>query len=153
MIIPHNYKPTLRQIFDFGLEIVEKDKYTISKSKEYATKRYSKRYNKQIIIYVAIIMYNYSRIDVAEYLKISPSAVSSSLYKFKNSRTKEDLTDELYESLEFLYGKEMEKSLEAYSAKLLPIFANEMNFTTRSVGDLNKLEKWLINRLYEIENK
>ena len=146
-------KPTLEQIAAFGLELVEKDTFHTVKDKEYSQVRHAKRYNKQVVLYVAMIYYDYPRAEVASYFKISDNAVSQAIGKVRTSRMKQELADELFDSLNILYEAKKEVSLAAYTAKLLPIFANENDFNIRSTGDLNKLEKWLINRLYEVENK
>jgi hypothetical protein len=100
-----------------------------------------------------MIYYNYSREEIASMFKISVNAVSQGISLVRSTGYKQDLADELYRSLEVLYGEARLISLDAYTRKLTAIFANENNFGIRSTGDLNKLEIWLINRLYKLENK
>ena len=145
-------KPTLEQISAFGLEIVEKEKVDYKNNKEYYSTRHAKRYTKQIVIYVADIFYNYNRSELASFFKISLNQVSQYLNKVRNERFKQDLADELHESLEYIYGEKKAKNKSLHIEQLLGIFSKENNFNMRSIGDLNKLEIWLLNRLYEKEN-
>ena len=146
-------KPSLQQISDFGLALVEKEKLTISKNKEYFSIRKSKRYSRYIVIYVASIFYDYSREEISDFFNISLNVVSQYLNKVRNSVSKQDLAEELHDSLEILYGNKKKITKDAYISKILPIFANENNSGVRSINDLSKLEIWLINRLYETAYK
>lgn len=146
-------KPTLKQISDFGSALVEKEKLSISKNKEYFSIRTSKRYSKYLVIYVASMFYDYSREEISNFFNISLNVTSQYLTKVRNSNSKQDLAEELRNSLEILYGNKKKVTKDVYISKLLPIFANENNSSIRSSNDLSKLEIWLLNRLYETENK
>lgn len=139
-------KPTLKQIFDFGTEIVEKDTNRYLKSLDEYVKYKAKRYNINIIIYTCIIWFNYSKKEVAEYLNISIGAVYKCISMINNSKSKQDLSEELFNSLTY----EENKSFIAFRSDILKRFRAEGG---NIYGRRTKFEKWLINRLYETENK
>ena len=92
------------------MALVEKEKLTISKNKEYFSFRKSKRYSRYIVIYVASIFYDYSREEISDFFNISLNVVSQYLNKVRNSVSKQDLAEELHDSLEFLYGNKKENN-------------------------------------------
>ena len=96
-------KPPLKQISDFGLALVDKEKYIVIKDVEYIQLRKSKRYSKQVVIYVAHIFYNYSRLEIAAHFKITASTISTHLSAVAKSNTKQETADESYQSLNYMY--------------------------------------------------
>lgn len=152
-------RPSLEQIESFGLAIVEtsytkmhhKKKY--DKIYEYDTISHKKRYSKQLIYFVCTDYYGYTFLEVANHFKAKVSAIYSSVNIVRKANSKRELADELFDSLNLLYGAKKKLTKDAYISKILPIFANENNSNARSPNDLSKLEIWLINRLYETENK
>ena len=152
-------KPTLKQIFDFVLQrveteyIIENTNGVTDKKYESCVKRFKKRYPKQIGIFVAHDYYGYSGPELQVYLNLTKAGVYTSLHAVRISNSKKEVADELFDSLNILYGTKNRITLDAYMSKILPIFANENNSGVRSINDLSKLEIWLINRLYETENK
>lgn len=139
-------KPTLKQIFDFGLEIVEKETDKYIKSIGEYSKRYSKRYSKQIIIYSAINWFNYTYKELSDYTGLSINNLQVYCSYVKKSNNKQSLAEELFDSLIYVNNK----SFIAFRAHILKEFRSEGNNIRYAKTEL---EKWLINRLYEIENK
>ena len=96
-------KPSLKQISNFGLALVDKEKYIVIKDVEYIQLRKSKRYSKQVVIYAAHIFYNYSRLEIAAHFKITTSTLSLQLSAVIKSDKKQETAYELYRSLNYMY--------------------------------------------------
>ena len=146
-------RPTLKQIHDFGLEIVNKDVYHYCKKmdKDYIQVIKSKRYPKKIVIYVCKFYYGYSNEEISEQFGITKNGVSSytSLIK-KNSRDK-DVAEELFSSLEYIhsdYIKYLKNKKMQYLKRL-----NKRSPYRITKSKLTNVEGWLIDKLYEAENK
>lgn len=96
-------KPTLKQILNFGVNKVKKEKYNISKGKEYIYLRKSKRYSKELVTYTANIFFGYSVEDIAKVFNIKKQSVYINIYRVKKSNSKQEIADEIYQSLNYMY--------------------------------------------------
>lgn len=129
-------KPTLEQIYNFGVERVDREHYTYINDKEYLSFRPAKRY-KLGVIYQVCIMYGYTIVSIANYLNISRGAITRMItYSKNNSFNFEEDVNELKNSLDYIYK---------YS-----IFAQKKDsLITMYKEEKSKLsfEDWLITRL------
>lgn len=95
-------KPTLQQIFDFGLTRVNREREIIIDGKEFTLIRQSKRYPKEAMIYISHIFYNYPVKEISNFLQTSKSCINSQIYRVKNSESRQNKADELLQSLKHL---------------------------------------------------
>jgi hypothetical protein len=149
-------RPTLEQIESFSLQVIDTTRiqsfFKSGKLREYETPAKRKRYNKEIVLFVCADLYGYSYVELEYYFKLSKGRISNALSSVRSSFSKKETAEELYESLNILYGVKKKVDLNTYINRILPIFANENNVNTRSINDLSNLEMWLIKRLHEQEN-
>lgn len=104
-------KPTLKQIFDFGLEVVEKEADRIIKGKEYSNLTYSKRYKKEVIIHSCIVWFGYTISEVENYSNMLRSNVRSRKCVVNKSNYKQTLSEELFNSMMYTLNKKHTEEL------------------------------------------
>jgi len=97
-------RPTLEEIFEFGFTRIDRG-IQYRRGKEYPKYEHVKRYLPSIVYYVAHIYYNYPISDIAEYLNLKPLTISSGINRIKNINSKVAITEELFDSLEYLHRR------------------------------------------------
>lgn len=139
-------RPTLEQISNFALERVNRETLVANPDNPDViyickTKKYSKKFSREVTIFVCCNYYGYSKYEVARFFGIGLKAVQVMIWRVVDSE-KIEKAQELFHSLEILNKSNFVKS----------ILENFMDFsgeTGKDIQNLNSFEKWLINRLYE----
>jgi len=136
-------KPSLKTIFDFGLEVVEKETNNYIKSRDEYAKRYAKRYGKQVIIYSSVVWFAYSKKEISSFLNLNLNVINKYLSTVNRRQLLQEQAEELYNSL--IYSEN--KSYSTFRAQILKEFRSNGGYTKPTQ---TKFEKWLINKLYEL---
>lgn len=144
-------RPTLKEISDFALERVDRERLKQNKTdsdKIYIcnARRTSKKFPKEVTIFVCFKYYGYSSYELCSYFKLVSQTIKHHVHRVNNSKKNLEIAQELIRSLELIN----KNNFTSYLIEEFSIISGEPN---KNIQKLNKLEKWLINRLYEVENK
>jgi len=140
-------RPTLEQISNYALERVDREGLIKNKNdpdKFYIrnARRSSKKFSREITMFVCVKYYGYTSFELWNYFKVEPHSVNNKIWKVKNSKEKVEKAQELFHSLEIIN----KNNYIGQVSEEFSIISGELN---KDIQKLNSFEIWLINRLYE----
>lgn len=88
-------KPTLDKLFDWGNELVAKEKITVAYGKEFVFPVIRKRYSKEVVVYTAHVYLNYTIEEIATNRNVSKNTIITQVNRVKQRKYLQDLAEEV----------------------------------------------------------